>query len=58
MSRGVKSTVVVFRCTTKGCNRAVQTIHTNKRKNPKPTRSKFCNGCRKVVKLKAKDEVK
>lgn len=58
MPRGAKSTVVVFRCTTEGCNRAVQTIHTNKKKNPKPVRSKYCNGCRKVVKLKPKDEVK
>ncbi len=58
MPRGAKSTVVVFRCTTEGCNRAVDTDHVNKRKNPKPVRTKFCKGCRKVVELKAKDEVK
>ena len=58
MPRGVKSTVVVFRCTSDGCNKAVQTDHVNKKKNPKPTRSKYCSDCRKVVPLKAKDEVK
>lgn len=58
MPRGVKSTVVVFRCTTDGCNHAVQTRHVNKKKNPKPQRAKFCKNCRKVVPLKAKDEVK
>lgn len=58
MPRGVKSTVVVFRCTEDGCNKAVQTRHTNKKKNPKPTRKKFCGNCRKVVNLKPKDEVK
>ena len=58
MPRGEKSTVVVFRCTENGCNFPVQTRHTNKKKNPKPVRSKYCPACKKVTNLKAKDEVK